>query len=159
MGHDAKREVFVVDEGFQFKYSVLLAATGLIVSALIGYIFYNYVNSHDNTLLVSGLNQSKEAVLFLESQRKLLLIKIAAVGVTVTFFMFLVGLVFSSRVSGAVFSIRRSIDSIHTSGDLSVRFRVRQKDELKELVQDLNKLMTKLDNKYGEDEISKKNNN
>lgn len=159
MGNNVKREVFVVDEGFQLKYSVLLAVTGLVVSFLVGYVFYNYVNSHDNTLLVSGLNQSKEAVLFLERQRKLLLIKIAAVSVTVTFFMFLVGLVFSSRVSGAVFSIRRSIDSIHTSGDLSVRFRVRQKDELKELVQDLNKLMNKLDDKYGETSVSKKNNN
>jgi len=154
-----KREVFVVDEGFQLKYSILLAVTGLVVSILVGYVFYSYVNTHDNTLLVSGLNQSKEAILFLERQRKLLMIKIAAVGITVTFFMFLVGLVFSSRVSGAVFSIRRSIDSIHASEDLSVRFKVRQKDELKELVQDLNKLMNKMDDKYGKGPVSKKNNN
>ncbi|HOW16216.1 MAG TPA: hypothetical protein PK443_00740 [bacterium] len=158
MGSSIKREVFVVDEGFQLKYSILLATTGLLVSFLVGYVFYSYVNAHDNALLVAGLNQSKEAVLFLERQRKLLMIKIAAVGVTITFFMFLVGLVFSSRVSGAVFSIRRSIDSIHTSGDLSVRFRVRKKDELKELVGDLNKLMNKLDAKYGEGSVSKKDN-
>ena len=154
-----KREVFVVDEGFQLKYSILLAVTGLVVSILVGYVFYSYVNAHDNTLLMAGLNQSKEAMLFLEHQRKLLMIKIAAVGITVTFFMFLVGLVFSSRVSGAVFSIRRSIDNIHASGDLSVRFKVRQKDELKELVQDLNKLMNKMDDKYGKGQVSKKNNN
>lgn len=158
MGSNVKREVFVVDEGFQLKYSILLATTGLLVSVLVGYVFYSYVNAHDNALLVAGLNQSKEAVLFLERQRKLLMIKIAAVGITVTFFMFLVGLVFSSKVSGAIFSIRRSIDSINTTGDLSVRFRVRQKDELKELVEDLNKLMNKLDNKYGESSVSKKNN-
>lgn len=77
------------------------------------------------------LTKAKRLFFFLSVKENFLMIKIAAVGVTITFFMFLVGLVFSSRVSGAVF-IRRSIDSIHTSGDLSVRFRVRKKDELKE---------------------------
>jgi len=158
MGNKIKREVFVVDEGFQFKYSVLLAVTGLLVSALVGYVFYAYVRAHDETLLVAGLNQSQEVILFLERQRKLLMVKIVAVGVTLTFFMFLVGLVFSSRVSGAVLSIRKTIDTIISSNDLSVRFRVRKKDELKGLVDDLNKMMIKLDTKHGKGRVSKKNN-
>jgi len=133
-----RRRLFIVDEPFQMKYALLLGLSGLAVSLIAGIVFYAHVNSMD-----CG------DVTFLAYQRKLLLVKISAVSVIITAFMFLIGVVLSNKISGAVFSIRRSLKEIADRGDFSIRFRVRDHDELKDLVVDLNKTMERLDMEHG----------
>ncbi|MBN1115552.1 MAG: hypothetical protein JXA66_09455 [Oligoflexia bacterium] len=146
-----KRDIFVVDEAFQFKYSIFLGVSGLIISLLISFVVYNYSLAHDRILLVSGLDQSSEIVSFFSVQQRLLLVKLVALSVIITLFMFLVGLIVSNRIAGPVFSIRRKIREIISSGDYSTRFYVRKRDELKDLVQELNLLMEKIEQGKGAD--------
>jgi methyl-accepting chemotaxis protein len=140
-----RRRLFIVDEPFQMKYSLLLGLSGLAVSLIAGIIFYSHVNSLDRSLVMLGLGDNPDALVFLAYQKKLLLVKISAVSVIITAFMFLIGVVLSNKISGAVFSIRRSLKEIANRGDFSTRFRVRDHDELKDLVLDLNKTMERLD--------------
>ncbi len=129
-----RRRLFIVDEPFQMKYALLLGLSGLAVSLIAGIVFYAHINS---------MNYGDAT--FLAYQKKLLLVKISAVSVIITAFMFLIGVVLSNKIAGAVFSIRRSLKEVADRGDFSVRFRVRDHDELKELVKDLNKTMERLD--------------
>ena len=129
-----RRRLFIVDEPFQMKYALLLGLSGLAVSLIAGIVFYAHVSS-----------MNCGDVVFIAYQKKLLLVKISAVSVIITAFMFLVGVVISNKIAGAVFSIRRSLKEIADRGDFSTRFRVRDHDELKDLVLDLNKTMERLD--------------
>jgi methyl-accepting chemotaxis protein len=144
-----KREIFLVDRALQFKYAIILGVMGLMVSVIISFIFYNYMIAHSNVLLISGLDQSEDIVNFFNQQQKLLLIKLFSISVIITLFMFLVGLVISNKIAGSLFSIKRTISEIAVTGDLSHRFRIRKKDELGELVYDLNRLMERLDFEHG----------
>ena len=152
-----RRRLFIVDEPFQMKYALLLGLSGLAVSLIAGIIFYSHINSQDHSLLMLGLNNNADALTFLAYQKKLLLVKISAVAVIITAFMFLVGVVLSNKISGAVFSIRRSLKEISDRGDFSVRFKVRDHDELKALVLDLNKTMERLDMEHSRASKHKKN--
>jgi methyl-accepting chemotaxis protein len=96
---------------------------------------------------IGGLNP--EAIAILAYQQKLLLVKISAATVIITLIMFLVGVVLSNKISGPLFSIRRSLQEIFNKGDFSARFRIRKHDELKDLVADLNKAMERLDLEHG----------
>ncbi|MFH1223047.1 MAG: methyl-accepting chemotaxis protein [Pseudomonadota bacterium] len=145
-----KRELFVVDETFQFRYSIMLGITGLIVSAITGFVFYNHVIAQDKVLLLSGLGANTDVAAFFIQQHKLLLVKIITIGVIITLFMFLAGLVLSNKLSGAVFSLRRTLNELASTGDLSLRFRIRDNDELQEFTDDLNKAMERLEFDYGQ---------
>jgi len=145
MSGKKRRRLYIVDEPFQMKYSLLLGLSGLAVSLIAGIIFYSHICSQDRSLLALGLDNNIDAVTFLAYQKKLLLVKIGAVTVIITAFMFLIGVMLSNKISGAVFSIRRSLREIADRGDFSVRFKVRDHDELKDLVKDLNKTMERLD--------------
>jgi methyl-accepting chemotaxis protein len=140
-----KREIFLVDRALQFKYAMILGVMGLMVSIIISFVFFNYMASHSRVLLLSGLDQSDEVVAFFARQQNLLIIKLLSVSVIITLFMFLVGLVISNRIAGSLFSIRRGLNDIATTGELSYRFKIRKKDELGELVYDLNRVMERLD--------------
>ena len=151
-----KREIFLVDESIQFKYAFILGLIGLFIGLLISFIFYNYVISQNRVLLLSGLNQSETIVNFFIQQQKLLLVKLIAVNVIITLFMFLIGLIYSNRLAGSIFSVRRSLNELSVTGDLSIRFRIRKNDELQDLVYDMNRVMERLDFEYGQDTKHKK---
>lgn len=151
-----KREIFLVDESIQFKYAFILGIIGLFIGLLISFIFYNYMISQNRILLLSGLNQSETIVNFFIQQQKLLLVKLIAVNVIITLFMFLIGLIYSNRLAGSIFSVRRSLNELSVTGDLSIRFRIRKNDELQDLVYDMNRVMERLDFEYGQDTKHKK---
>jgi len=146
-----KRDVFIVDNSFQFKYSLLFGISGLIVSTVIFIIVFNYVKFHDGFLLKTGLEQSQELVNFLKAQEKLLFTKLFMICLITTLLMFLIGLVVSNKIAGPIYGIRRKINEVSISGNLSTRFSVRRKDEFKDLSEDLNKMMNKLEAIYGKD--------
>jgi signal transduction histidine kinase len=151
-----KREIFLVDESMQFRYALILGAAGLVVSIIVSVIFYNYMMAQDRVLLLSGLNQSEEVVEFFIQQQKLLFVKLIAVSVIITLFMFLLGLIFSNRIAGSIFSIRRNLNEIAATGDRSIRFKVRKNDEMQDLVYDMNRVMERVDFDHGEISKQKK---
>ena len=112
--------------------------------------------SQNRILLLSGLNQSETIVNFFIQQQKLLLVKLIAVNVIITLFMFLIGLIYSNRLAGSIFSVRRSLNELSVTGDLSIRFRIRKNDELQDLVYDMNRVMERLDFEHGQDGKHKK---
>ncbi len=140
-----RRKLYVVDEPFQMRYSLLLGISTFIVCLVISIILYSHVSSMDALIVNSGIGINPEALTVLSYQKKLLLVKISAATVIITLIMFLVGVVISNRIAGPVFSIRRSLQGIFKKGDFSARFKIREHDELKDLVSDLNKAMERLD--------------
>lgn len=146
-----RRDVFIVDNSFQFKYSILFGLSGLIVCLTVFAIVYNYIKVHDGFLLKTGLDQSEEVVKYFIAQQKLIFTKLFMISVIVTLLMFLVGLIVSNKIAGPIFSIRRRINELATTGSLSTRFSTRKKDEFKFLAQDLNRMMDKLEAVYAKD--------
>ena len=145
-----RRRLFIVDEPFQIKYSLLLGLSAFVVSLIVGIILYSHVDAMNNMIINSGIGGlNPEAIAILAYQQKLLLVKISAATVIITLIMFLVGVVLSNKISGPLFSIRRSLQEIFNKGDFSARFRIRKHDELKDLVADLNKAMERLDLEHG----------
>jgi signal peptidase II len=152
-----KRDILIIDEPFQFKYSLLLALSGLISCLLISVIVYNFVIAHDKVLLLTGLNQSPEVLAYFDVQHRILILKLVTLCVIITLFMFLLGLIISNRISGPLFAIRRKIVEILATRDLSTRFGVRRKDEFQDLNNDLNRMMQVLEERYAKDTTSIKN--
>jgi len=140
-----KRDILIIDEPFQFKYSLLIGLAGFFSCVLISLVVYNYVIAHDKVLLMTGINQSPDVISYFNAQHKVLVLKLASMCVVITLFMFLLGLVISNRIAGPIFSIRRRVNEIVLSNDLSLRFFVRKKDEFKDLTDDLNKLMNSIE--------------
>lgn len=145
MAKKRRRRLFIVDSTFQIKYSLLFGLAGLVLSLIIGFVFYIHADSHDQILLLSGLNENQDAVDFLIYQKKMLLVKLSMIVLTTTLLMFAFGIILSNKVSGVVFSIRRGLKEISNNGDFSVRFKIRKNDELKGLVDDLNGAVERLD--------------
>jgi methyl-accepting chemotaxis protein len=143
-----KRTIYVVDESFQIKYSLLLALTGLLVSALVGMVIYNYNMAHDNVLLMSGLDQSQDMVNFFQSQHKILIVKLVTLCAIITMFLFLAGLIITHRITGPLFSIKKAMKQISESGDLGLRVSLRKNDELKSFADEFNNMMEKLGDRY-----------
>jgi methyl-accepting chemotaxis protein len=139
-----KRTIYVIDESFQLKYSLLFALTGLLVSALVGVVVYGYSMAHDNVLLVSGLEQSPDMVSFFHDQHKILLVKIITLSAIITLFLFLMGLIVTHRIAGPIFSIKRVMNQISENGDLNARVRLRKADEFKSLAEAFNGMMEKI---------------
>ena len=112
--------------------------------------------AQNRVLLLSGLNQSQVIVNFFIQQQKLLLVKLVAVNVIISLFMFLIGLIYSNRLAGSIFSIRRSLNELSVTGDLAIRFKIRKNDELQDLVYDMNRVMERIDFEHGQDTKHKK---
>lgn len=145
-----RRTIYVVDESFQLKYSILLAVIGLMVSVLVGFVVYNYSMAHDNVLLVSGLDQSQDMVNFFKSQHKILIVKLITLSAIVTMSLFLIGLIITHRITGPLFSIKKVMKQISQTGDLSLRVNLRKKDELKTFATEFNTMLETLRKRYVE---------
>lgn len=128
--------------GFQGRMILFVVLTGLVCTALNGYLYYSYVvDSYDVILKYSSLPQElkdqryRDLLVFGASLGAATLVATLAVAVWALFA--------SHRAAGSVYHVKRVIDAIR-QGNPSERVRLREKDEFQDLAQSFNEMMDQL---------------
>jgi methyl-accepting chemotaxis protein len=128
-----QRKNFLINKKFQFKYIALITGTLLLMVLLIEFDIYSTMK----TILPK--------VLFTEEIRKditafniLLTIK-SFVFIAIVAFM---SIYFSHRITGPIYRLEKDLLLLISEGDLTKQFRLREKDELKEIAAALNAMIT-----------------
>lgn len=136
------RNIFAITSQLQRKYLELIVFSLLVPTVFIGGCLYYLVFS-----LVAeeiAIPEFIAATLMPVFNR---VNTVLAVGVPVIFILiYWWGLILSHRIAGPIERLKREIDRI-LAGDYRHRIRIRKKDELKPFVEDINRLLDKLEEK------------
>lgn len=135
-----KRHVrnYFPERHFQFRFLRLLLA-GAIVQLLLtgGLIYYFLQQNYEILVKYAGLDKEIETLLYGE-----LTMLVTSIGVV--FFSYLcaltaLGIIFSHRIAGVMFALKRTIREVNAGKN--VRLRIRAKDEFHDVAQSFNALL------------------
>jgi len=133
-----RRKRYIIEKGLQFRYIGLVFALALIASLVTGWTVFatgwhflgeKLASVYPQGRLVYVLRATNIALL-----RNLLLISPL---------IFILGLLFSHKIAGPVYRISKTLNDI-SNGDLSLRIRLREGDELVDLANTINNLVDNL---------------
>lgn len=136
----SKRNYFP-EPRFQIRYLLILAA-GLLVQTLVTCGLITYFVRENYTLFVQFGALESELTQVLYRELRFLIASIVA-----TFLLFLsgtlfLGVIFSHRIAGPIYALKRTIRAILKGEDVELRFR--HQDEFRELVDSFNEMVRKL---------------
>ena len=134
---------WIIDAGFQFRFSFKIALAALVIGAINVLVFNKYMGENyelviDPFLEAGLLPESAGQDLYLEFYRVRNILIATTVGFS--FFCLLIGIVFSHSIIGPIIHFRRVCSKV-SSGDTGVRVHLRRKDEFKYLAQDFNQML------------------
>jgi len=136
-----RRTHYFIDRPMQTKFFAKLFILLLIEAVLIGTLLYMAARGTLTTSYV-GTELRIERTSQFFSLNFVLILLIAAVGVGLA--GAIVFILHSHRIAGPAYRLRRSLEDL-TAGNLTLRVHLREKDELKELAEALNRLAERLD--------------
>ncbi|NOZ85837.1 MAG: methyl-accepting chemotaxis protein [Deltaproteobacteria bacterium] len=133
------QRTYLIDKRFQLKYvgSVLLMSTA--ISCILGYMVYD--KAREATEIMNITNPELKDMVAWGDQR--LLIYLGLFILVQALSVILVGVLMTHRIAGPMYRIRRSLMDL-AAGHLKEVGRLRKKDELKDLVEPFNELVTSL---------------
>ena len=142
----ARRKNYFIKKSFQTRFSLRFVLLILLEALLIAGLFF-YVSKGTLTTGYSGaeLKIEKTASFFCVSFIFILLIVGIAVGLAGT----LVLIFYSHRIAGPLFRFQKSLQEI-SSGDLTKRIRLRQKDQLGDLGESINLMAESINQRIGQ---------
>lgn len=126
---------------FQLRFLKVLVVGAILQMGLTSAILYSFLREN-YTLLVKYAGLDEQITNLLYSELKFLIAAIAA-----TFFLYLVGLtllgiVFSHRIAGVMYAIKRTIRFINQGKD--VQLKLRTKDEFQDVQDEFNAMVKNL---------------
>jgi len=137
------RRKFITNEPVQYRYLSLLVAAMLIPTVLSGaclyYIIFKLFSADAN------LSNTIGADLFPAIMQVNLIVLITFPVIFII--IFLLGISLSHKFAGPLKRLKHDIDAITESGNFNSRLGVRQHDDIKPLVDALNRLMDKVSEK------------
>jgi len=119
------RRTFLVDRRFQLKYSIVMAAAGLVVAVVFG-LWLHQVHAQATALLAPD----PETRALVERSDRLLLGAFAAIALLLALALGLLGVVITHRVAGPVFVMGHYLEVI-ASGRFPRMRTLRRSDDLK----------------------------
>lgn len=121
------RRTYLIDKGFQLKYTVIIVAIGSAISLLFG--FWMYRVQRENTELLGLTDPAlKEAVARIDAQALIVFLGIALLMAAA---LGLFGVLITHRVAGPVYVIRQYLDTIEAGRYPTIR-PLRKGDDLQE---------------------------
>lgn len=127
---------YLLDPGFQLKYTSMVVGVTLIVASVLGYFAYSF--SHQQTELLSmsldTFDPSAAADIegWMAERDRMVLLSIVG-GITfLTFALALTGIIVTHKVVGPVYKMRLLLGKV-ADGHLKLQGRLRKGDELQEL--------------------------
>jgi len=122
-----RRRIFkLIDPKFQMKYTLIIVAVGVVVSAVLGYFIY-YLTAENRDLL--GIDA--ELMPHVEQQDSHYMLMLIGFVVVMALFLFLWGILITHRVAGPIFIISRYLRELGEGRPPQTR-PLRRGDELKE---------------------------
>lgn len=126
---------------FQFRFLRFLLLGSVVQIVVTCLILYYFLNQNYQILVqYAGLEDDIKTILFSE-------LKVLIGMVTLTFMAYLggvlvLGVLFSHRIAGAIYALKRTIKSINEGHDVQLRFR--EGDEFQDLVENFNRMVIQL---------------
>ncbi len=141
-----RRSNYWIKKSFQSSFSFRFAALLLIEAGLIAFLFFHVTKG----TLTTGYEGSVVRVehtghFFLASF--VMIMAIAALAIALA--AMLVFILFSHRIAGPAFHVQKSLHEV-ARGNLTYQIRLRKKDELRDLAEDVNLAVRILDQKIGQ---------
>ena len=115
---------------------------GLVIQTVITCLFITYFVRENYTLLVQYGALEPDITQALYRELKILILGIVGVFAVFLSGNFLLGVLFSHRIAGPIFALKRTIREILEGKDAELNFR--NKDEFRELVDSFNEMVLKL---------------
>jgi hypothetical protein len=122
---EGHRRQYLVDRGFQLKYALLMALSGIVVAAVFG-LWLHQAHAQATTLLAPD----PETRALVERSDRLLLAAFAAIGALLAAALGLLGVVITHRVAGPVFVMGHYLQVL-AQGRFPRMRTLRRSDELK----------------------------
>ena len=134
-GQRARRRTFLIDRGFQFKWTFIIVAVGVIVSAGLGYfiIRLNMTNTEILELEAAFADQVAE-------YDAMAIYYLVGFVVVMAVFLFTWGIFMTHRVAGPIFIISRYLGQL-ADGEVPKTRPLRRGDELKEFFEAFSRMM------------------
>ncbi len=124
-----KRRTYVVDRGFQFKYTMMITVFGTGIAALLGWFLYDSIR--ESTEIANMMAEFPELQMQIQERdaQKMLII---GLGVTaICLWLVIWGIVMTHRVAGPMFIMTRYVRQLGAGEYPSLR-PLRKNDELRE---------------------------
>lgn len=136
-----RRRIYLIQKGFQLKYTGVILLFMFIVAWLVGYTIY-----YTGWLLMgeklANVYPQGRLVAIMRTINLTLLLRL----VLITPFVVLLSVLMSHKIAGPLFRINRFLRSV-ASGDLSARLTLRRGDELHDLAETINEMTSDLKNR------------
>lgn len=131
-----KRKI-VLNKKFQIKYAVMIGLSMLVLLIIAGFFTYTTINPLFPNILSSHY----------ASRLKSIQTKLIFSGLAYIVLISVLSVYVSHKIAGPIWKIETDIKSLVEKEDFDMRFSIRRKDELHELVKLLNLLMDKFSEK------------
>ncbi|HAX62195.1 MAG TPA: hypothetical protein DCX95_06570 [Elusimicrobia bacterium] len=144
MGNEQNiRKKILINKKFQFKYAAMIVGTLFVMVALIEWdIFYTMKTILPKVFFMEEIRQDLTAFHLLLAVKSLVFMVLVA----------FISVYFSHRIAGPIYRLEKDLLIMINEGDLTKQFRLREKDELKELAEALNTMTANLRTKLLSDE-------
>lgn len=137
------RKKILINKKFQFKYAAMIVATLFVMVALVEWdIFYTMKTILPKVFFMEEIRQDLTAFHLLLAMKSLVFMVLVA----------FISVYFSHRIAGPIYRLEKDLIYMINEGDLTKQFRLREKDELKELAEALNTMTANLRTKLLSDE-------
>ena len=135
--HNYKRKIFIVNKKYQFRYLFIIISTMLISAASVYFtVFYVIWNKVIDEFFFVPEASKKLADIFAQTSQ-LLVIPVILLAVIFT----IAGIILSHKVAGPIFRVE-SVAHELAKGILDIKIKFRKGDELHELADSLNDMIT-----------------
>ncbi|MFA5779006.1 MAG: HAMP domain-containing protein [Elusimicrobiota bacterium] len=137
------RKKILINKKFQFKYAAMIVGTLFVMVALVEWdIFYTMKTILPKVFFMEEIRQDLTAFHLLLAVKSLVFMVLVA----------FISVYFSHRIAGPIYRLEKDLLTMINEGDLTKQFRLREKDELKELAEALNTMTANLRTKLLSDE-------
>ena len=145
-GHPrGRRKNYFIKRSFQTRFSLRFASLILLEALLIAGLFF-HIAQGTLTTSYNGSDLTIEQTTHFFSVNFLLLLLIT--GIAVTLAGMLVFIFYSHRIAGPLYRFQRSLQEL-SEGELTGRIRLRQKDQLGDLGESINRVSESMDKQIG----------
>ncbi len=126
---------------FQFRFLRFLLLGSLVqIGTTCAVLYYFLKQNYQILVQYAGLDEEVQNILYHEL--RLLISMISATFVVYLAGVAVLGVLFSHRIAGAVYALKRTIKAINDGKD--VQLRLRQDDEFQDLVEGFNQMVSRL---------------
>ncbi|PKM92578.1 MAG: hypothetical protein CVU80_02620, partial [Elusimicrobia bacterium HGW-Elusimicrobia-4] len=144
MGNEQSvRKKILINKKFQFRYAAMIVSALFVMLVLVEWdIFYTMKTILPKVFFMEEIRQDLTAFHLLLAVKSLVFMVFVA----------FISVYFSHRIAGPIYRLTKDLLTMINDGDLTKQFRLREKDELKELAEALNTMTANLRTKLLSDE-------